>query len=154
MRDSEHTLAKPPDAASRVVFVGDSFVESMFTPLSLPDAVERQAAAAGHPIEAINLGVGATDPRSYYYRTRDVALKLSPDALLLFIYAGNDFVAADDGYSAWPPLVDESPDQARTTRLLDLGAKIVTALLRVSGLPLMRPVRKVALELIAIVKGA
>jgi AcrR family transcriptional regulator len=50
-------------------------------------------------------------------------------------------------------VIDESPDQARTSRLLDLGAKIVTALLRISGLPLMRPVRKVALELIAIVKG-
>jgi len=50
-------------------------------------------------------------------------------------------------------VIDESPEQARTTRLLELGAKIVTALLRVSGLPLMRPVRKVALELIALVKG-
>lgn len=50
-------------------------------------------------------------------------------------------------------VIDESPDQARTSRLLELGAKIVTALLRISGLPLMRPVRKVALELIAIVKG-
>jgi len=50
-------------------------------------------------------------------------------------------------------IIDESPHQQRTTRLLELGAKIVTALLRISGLPLMRPVRKIALELIEIVKG-
>ncbi|HKA01341.1 MAG TPA: TetR/AcrR family transcriptional regulator [Candidatus Solibacter sp.] len=50
-------------------------------------------------------------------------------------------------------IIDESPHQQRTTRLLELGARIVTSLLRISGLPLMRPVRKVALELIEIVKG-
>jgi AcrR family transcriptional regulator len=50
-------------------------------------------------------------------------------------------------------VIDESADQARTGRLLELGAKIVTALLRVSALPLMRPVRKVALELIEIIKS-
>jgi AcrR family transcriptional regulator len=50
-------------------------------------------------------------------------------------------------------VIDDSPNQARTARLLELGAKVVTGLIRLSGLPLMRPVRKVALELIAIVKG-
>src|SRR5262249_47992156 len=59
--------------------------------------------------EAVNLAVGGTDPRSYYYRIRDVALALQPDAVLLFIYAGNDFVAPDQGYSIWPRLLDESP---------------------------------------------
>jgi hypothetical protein len=109
MRDTEHSLAKPANGASRVVFVGDSFVESAFTPLSLPAAVQRQVEAAGDTIEAINLGVSATNPRSYYFRTRDVALALSPDGLLLFICTANDFMAADAGYSPWPPLVDESP---------------------------------------------
>ena len=60
------------------MFIGDSFVEASFTPLSLPAAVRRQVEAAGGRIEAINLGVSATNPRSYYYRTRDVALELSP----------------------------------------------------------------------------
>jgi AcrR family transcriptional regulator len=50
-------------------------------------------------------------------------------------------------------VIDESPNQERAARLLELGSKVVTALLRVSGLPLMRPVRKVALELISIVKS-
>ena len=50
-------------------------------------------------------------------------------------------------------VIDESPEQARSQRLLELAAKCVTSLIRVSGLPLMRPVRKVALELIELVEG-
>lgn len=50
-------------------------------------------------------------------------------------------------------IVDQSPSQVRTTRLLAVGAKSVTALVRVSSLPFMRPIRKAALELIEIVKG-
>lgn len=51
-------------------------------------------------------------------------------------------------------LIDESPHQERSHRLLDLATKSVTSLIRLSGLPLMRPVRKAALELIALVEGA
>jgi AcrR family transcriptional regulator len=50
-------------------------------------------------------------------------------------------------------VIDESPDQTRTGRLLELAAKCVAALVRVSALPLMRPVRKTALQLIGIVQG-
>lgn len=108
MHHIERTVAKPP-GAYRAVFVGDSFVESRFTPLSLPAAVEKRLPEAdGRKVEAVNLGVGATDPRSYYYRIRDVALELQPDAVLLFIYAGNDFMAPNQGYSIWPNWIDES----------------------------------------------
>ena len=51
-------------------------------------------------------------------------------------------------------VIDESPRQARTTQLLDLAVKSVVFLLRASGLPLMRPLRKTALQLIEIVQGA
>jgi AcrR family transcriptional regulator len=51
-------------------------------------------------------------------------------------------------------VIDESREQTRSNRLLDLAAKGVTSLIRVSALPLMRPVRKAALELVEIVKGA
>jgi AcrR family transcriptional regulator len=50
-------------------------------------------------------------------------------------------------------VIDESEDQARTGRLLDLATKSVTSLIRISALPLMRPVRKAALELVEVVKG-
>jgi len=48
-------------------------------------------------------------------------------------------------------VIDDSPKQARTARLLELAPKSVAFLIRVSGLPLMRPLRKTALQLIEIV---
>ena len=50
-------------------------------------------------------------------------------------------------------VIDESPRQARTERLLELASKSVATLVRLSGLPLMRPLRKTALELIEIAGG-
>ena len=108
IRDQERTVAKPA-GTRRAVFVGDSFVKSRFTPLSVPAAVQQRLGAADGRIEAVSLAVPATDPRSYYYRIRDVAVELHPDAVLLFIYAGNDFMARDQGYSLWPRFIDESP---------------------------------------------
>ncbi|HWC96518.1 MAG TPA: TetR/AcrR family transcriptional regulator [Candidatus Sulfopaludibacter sp.] len=51
-------------------------------------------------------------------------------------------------------VIDESPEQSRTAQLLELSTKSVAALIRLSGLPLMRPVRKAALQLIEVVAGA
>lgn len=51
-------------------------------------------------------------------------------------------------------VIDDSPRQARTARLLERAAKSVAALIRLSTLPLMRPVRKTAIELIEIVQLA
>jgi AcrR family transcriptional regulator len=51
-------------------------------------------------------------------------------------------------------VIDDSPRQNRTARLLALASKSVATLIRASGLPLMRPLRKTAVELIEVVKGA
>jgi hypothetical protein len=51
-------------------------------------------------------------------------------------------------------VIDDSRGQERTKRLLELGTRSVTGLVRLSTLPLTRPLRKTALELIAIAKGA
>lgn len=50
-------------------------------------------------------------------------------------------------------VIDESPQQDRTKRLLELASKSVATLVRFSALPLMRPLRRTALQLIEIVKG-
>jgi len=50
-------------------------------------------------------------------------------------------------------VIDDSPNQARSERLLELAPKSVAFLIRVSALPLMRPLRKTAVQLIEIVKG-
>ena len=45
-------------------------------------------------------------------------------------------------------VTDGSEDQARTRKLVDLSARAVTSLIKISALPLTRPIRKAALELI------
>lgn len=50
-------------------------------------------------------------------------------------------------------VTDDSPGQQHTARLLALGAKLVTSLLKIAGLPLTRPLRKAVIELIGTVKG-
>lgn len=51
-------------------------------------------------------------------------------------------------------ITDDSRGQRRTDRLLVFGAKIVVTLLRIAGLPLTKPLRKMAVELIETVKSA
>ncbi len=48
-------------------------------------------------------------------------------------------------------VIDDSPHQVRSEKLLKLASKSVAALIRISALPLMRPLRKTALQLIEIV---
>lgn len=50
-------------------------------------------------------------------------------------------------------LTDESPQQARTEKLLPLACRTVASLVRLSSLPLMRPLLKPVVELIDIVTG-
>ena len=50
-------------------------------------------------------------------------------------------------------VIDESPHQGRTEKLLEVGSKSVATLVRLSALPFMRPLRKTALQLIEIVRG-
>jgi AcrR family transcriptional regulator len=45
-------------------------------------------------------------------------------------------------------LYDHSPSQERTQRLLDKSLGLLTNLLRLSGLPLMKPLRRAALDLV------
>jgi AcrR family transcriptional regulator len=50
-------------------------------------------------------------------------------------------------------VIDESPHQARTERLLEVASKSVATLIHLSALPLLRPLRKTALQLIEIVRA-
>jgi hypothetical protein len=111
LKDRERTIAPPPGIRSRSVFVGDSFLEGMFSLTPLNEDVEQDWAREGiRDREAINLGISATGPPQYYYRIKTVALKLHPDVILEMFYSGNDFVP--DSLSPWsiPPLVAERPE--------------------------------------------
>jgi AcrR family transcriptional regulator len=50
-------------------------------------------------------------------------------------------------------LYDHSPDQERTQRLMEKSLGLLVNLLRISSLPLMRPLRKTALELVEAASG-
>jgi AcrR family transcriptional regulator len=50
-------------------------------------------------------------------------------------------------------VIDESPRQVKSERLLAIATKSITALIRISALPLMRPVRKAVFEALQLVKG-
>jgi hypothetical protein len=45
-------------------------------------------------------------------------------------------------------LYDRSPRQARTRKLMDKSLGLIVGLLRISSLPLMRPLRRMLLELV------
>ncbi|HEY6389690.1 MAG TPA: TetR/AcrR family transcriptional regulator, partial [Bryobacteraceae bacterium] len=45
-------------------------------------------------------------------------------------------------------IYDRSPEQARTERLVDKSLGIVTGILKLSKSPFMRPVRRIAIELL------
>jgi AcrR family transcriptional regulator len=51
-------------------------------------------------------------------------------------------------------VIDESPNQTRTEKLLNLASNSVATLIRLSSLPLMRPLRRTALQMIEIASGS
>jgi hypothetical protein len=157
MADRERTLAKPPGVSFRSIFIGDSFIESALARYKLPEVVERRLGAAGKgDVEAVNLGISATNPRSYFYRLRDVALAMSPDALLVFFYSGNDFVPSGAGYGdeVLPPLVDESPGSSVFGHIMPRSNWLAVNRLRLSeALRGNRPIPDEFETLYAIVHG-
>lgn len=109
LRDREHPPQKPA-GISRTVLIGDSFLEGAFVEKSVGARLEEIWLAEGHrDWEVMSLGISATGPPQYYYRIRNIALSLQPDALVLMFYAGNDFVS--DSLSPWriPPPIAERP---------------------------------------------
>ena len=98
LRDRPRSFERPPNVRFRSILVGDSFLEGVFVRAPLSAFVEARLAAAGQTdVEAINFGVSATGPRHYYYRIKNVGLALKPDAIVLAVYAGNDFVSTPSG---------------------------------------------------------
>lgn len=107
LRDRPRSFVRPPGIAFRSILVGDSFLEGAFVRAPLSAFIEQRWSDAGHrDMEAINFGVSATGPRQYYYRIKDVALALKPDAIVLAVYAGNDFIAAPFGGSMPSPIAE------------------------------------------------
>jgi len=134
MRDRERTVARPPGIAFRSVFIGDSFLEGGFTRAALPARIEGRWGETGiEDAEAINLGVAGTGPIEYHYRIREVGLKLTPDAIVLMFYSGNDVIAERFQENRELPFVAELPRPSLLARVAPhLTWQVVNAL-RLSG---------------------
>jgi hypothetical protein len=108
LRDRERSLLKPAGIDFRSILVGDSFLEGGFVDRSPAARIEELWAAAGRrDMEAVSLGIAATGPPQYYYRIKNIALSLQPDALVLLFFSGNDFVPESLGSSL--PVIAERP---------------------------------------------
>lgn len=135
MRDRERSVAKPANIAFRSLFVGDSFLEGGFTRAALPARVEGRLVGAGREdMEAINLGVAGTSPIEYYYRIKELGLKLAPDAIVLVFYSGNDTLTQPfPGEDAPLPFVAELPRPSLLGRIAPHLAWQTVNALRLSG---------------------
>lgn len=110
VKDRPRSITRPSDVQFRSVLVGDSFLEGSYQVPPLAALIERRWADEGRTgMEAINLGINATSPQHYYYRIKNVALRLDPDVIMVFVYAGNDFIPTRLDAVAVPPLVEELP---------------------------------------------
>jgi len=108
--DRERSVQKPAGTEFRTVMVGDSFLEGAFVTKPIGTRVEDLLQAEGHrDMEIVNLGISATAPPQYYYRIRNVALELHPDAIVLVFFSGNDFVRDSLSWSNVPPPIAERP---------------------------------------------
>ena len=107
LRDRPRSFERPADVRFRSILVGDSFLEGVFLRAPLSSFVEQRLAAAGQTnAEAINFGVSATGPRHYYYRIKNIGLALKPDAIVLTVFTGNDFVSTPFGGWMRPPIAE------------------------------------------------
>jgi hypothetical protein len=107
LRDRPRSFERPADVRFRSILVGDSFLEGVFLGAPLSAFVEQRLAAAGLTnAEAINFGVSATGPRHYYYRIKNIGLALKPDAIVLTVFTGNDFVSTPFGGWMRPPIAE------------------------------------------------
>ncbi|MCG3175120.1 MAG: hypothetical protein MOGMAGMI_00042 [Candidatus Omnitrophica bacterium] len=128
-KDHERSRIAPP-GRTRVAFVGDSFLEEgVQAPVSV-----RTEELAGDPYEVINLGVSATGPDEYYYRVKNIALRLDTEVVFCFFYTGNDFVEAGN-LKTWWGLAAVYP---RDSLLSKLGLIRINHLLTNRERPLLR----------------
>lgn len=95
LRDLERKR-RPAPGVRRIAFVGDSYLEES-TPMPVSVRTEQmlnrpqgQSGETAAGVEVINLGVTATGPDEYFYRTRQIALPLGIQHCVLFLYSGND----------------------------------------------------------------
>jgi len=82
----------PPDDATRIVVLGDSYMEANMVPLEdvLHKQLERMAAADGRKVKTWNLGVAGYGTLQEYLAFLKTGAAQKPDLVLLAFYLHND----------------------------------------------------------------
>ena len=89
--DRERSVEKPA-GGYRILAVGDSFVFGVVPyRANFVTLLEKRLVASGRPVEVINLGIPRTSPEDHVPLLASEGLALEPDAVLQFVYVGNDF---------------------------------------------------------------
>ncbi len=106
-RGAAPRVAPDPDR-TRVLFVGDSFVEGVMAAddETLPQGFARAAERADHSVEAVNLGISGISLHEYVQLVPDATALFQPQAVVLVLFA-NDFLGYPPGHQArefepWP----------------------------------------------------
>jgi lysophospholipase L1-like esterase len=145
-RDARTWRVGKQAGTSRVMFVGDSFVEGVAAAddETITAAFTREAQRAGERVETMNLGVSGANIPEYFPLIRDTVPLFRPDALVLLFYA-NDFPAKplDPRWLGEPPRpAFHRPWVPRLAHVLDRAAngEIVPRRWHARPFPFFRPV--------------
>jgi hypothetical protein len=118
-KDRPFTVARAP-GEYRVAALGDSFVFSMVPyEHSFCTLIESRHAN----VNVLNFGVIGTAPQDYITVLQRDAIRYAPDAVILFLYAGNDFLPAERKgyeYSALATFAHHSIKAARSYKGQDI----------------------------------
>jgi hypothetical protein len=122
-RDREWTL-EAPAGATRVAFVGDSFVEGFSAPAE--DTIPATfATLAGNTVDVLNLGLGGSDLPAYARLLRDAVPLFEPDDVILVIFANDVLPTRVDPAWLADALEPERPS-AWTPRLYSVVRRIAS----------------------------
>lgn len=90
-RDVSHRLERTP-GTTRILLLGDSFVEAMQVPLeaTVGRRLEAELRARGHAAEVISMGVSAFGTAGELLLYRQRGRRYHPDLVVLAFYPGND----------------------------------------------------------------
>ena len=89
--DRERQVGEPPAGTYRVVAIGDSFAVGVVPRRDNFLARLEVLLAEPGPVEVVNLGVAATEPRDYLALLADEGMTYRPHVVLVGFYVGNDF---------------------------------------------------------------
>ena len=103
-RDSDWKIERDENRL-RIIFLGDSFVEGLMVPGdgTIPEQFEELALSSGREIEALNMGVSASQVKQYLGLLRDAVPIFRPDQVILVFYANDvPFESLEDSWSQEP----------------------------------------------------